>query len=254
MVTEEFSSGKSLFHELDPRVKITIATLFSIIVAISDKNEMLLAALLISICCVMISRLPMGGLLRRLLMVNGFILLLWLFLPFTYPGKTLFSMGPLHASREGIQYALAITIKSNTIIFTCIALLGTTPVFTLAHALRHLHVPDKLIQLLFFSYRYIHVIYLEYVRLVNAMKVRCFRPRNNMHTYKSYAYLVGMMLLKSYDRSERVYAAMLCRGFKGKFWVLDHFSLRRRDLIIFIIMLLCVTVLGFFQWGRGLLS
>jgi cobalt/nickel transport system permease protein len=254
MVTEEFSSGKSLFHELDPRVKIPVATLFSIIVAISDKNEMLLGALLFSICCVIISRLPLGGLLRRLLLVNGFILLLWLFLPFTYPGKALISMGPLHASREGIQYALSITIKSNTIILAYIALLGTTPVFTLAHALRHLHVPDKLIQLLFFSYRYIHVIYLEYVRLLNAMKVRCFRPRSDMHTYKAYAYLVGMMLLKSYDRSERVYAAMLCRGFKGKFWVLDHFSLKRRDLVLFIIMLVCITVLGFLQWGKGLLS
>ncbi|NIR17569.1 MAG: cobalt ECF transporter T component CbiQ, partial [Desulfobacterales bacterium] len=66
-------------------------------------------------------------------------------------------------------------------------------------------------QLLFFSYRYIHVIYLEYVRLLNAMKVRCFHPRSDVHTYKAYAHLVGMMLLKSYDRSERVYGAMLCR-------------------------------------------
>jgi len=191
---------------------------------------------------------------RRLLPVNSFILLLWIVLPFTYPGKTLFSLGPLEASGEGIRYALSITIKSNTIILACMALLGTTPIFTLAHALRHLRVPDKLVQLLFFSYRYIHVIYLEYVRLLNALKVRCFRPRSDLHTYKAYAHLVGMMLLKSYDRSERVYDAMLCRGFKGKFWVLDHFSLKRGDLILFIIMLLSLMGLGLLQWGKGLFS
>jgi cobalt/nickel transport system permease protein len=254
MVAEEFSSGNSLFHNLDPRIKIAVATLFSIIVAIADRTEVLLLALLFSVCCIVVSRLPLKRVMRRLFLVNGFILLLWILLPFTYPGKTLFSLGPLDASREGIRYALTITIKSNAIILASIALLGTTPIFTLAHALRHLYVPDKLIQLLFFSYRYIHVIYLEYVRLVNAMKVRCFHPRSDLHTYKTYAHLVGMMVLKSYDRSERVYDAMLCRGFKGKFWVLDHFSLKRRDLIAFIIMLLSITGLGFLQWGKGLFS
>jgi len=254
MVAEEFSSGNSLIHDLDPRIKIIVATLFSITVAVADRTDVLLLALLFSACCVILSSIPLLRVMRRLLLVNGFILLLWLLLPFTYPGKTLLSVGPFDATAEGIRYALTITIKSNTIILACIALLGTTSIFTLVHALRHLHVPDKLVQLLFFSYRYIHVIYLEYLRLLNAMKVRCFRPRSNLRTYKAYAYLVGMMLLNSYDRSERVYDAMLCRGFKGQFWILDHFALKRGDVILFIIMLFSIAALGFLQWGKGLFS
>jgi len=252
MVAEEFSSGNSLLHDLDPRIKIIVAALFSITVAVADRAEVLLLALLFSACCVILSSLPLLRVMRRLLLVNGFILLLWIVLPFTYPGRTLFSVGPFDATTEGVQYALTITIKSNTIILSCIALLGTTSIFTLVHALRHLHIPDKLVQLLFFSYRYIHVIHLEYLRLLNAMKVRCFRPRSNLRTYKAYAYLVGMMLLNSYDRSERVYDAMLCRGFKGQFWILDHFALKREDVILFIIMLLSIAALGFLQWGKGL--
>jgi cobalt/nickel transport system permease protein len=254
MVAEEFSSGNSLIHDLDPRIKIIVATLFSITVAVADRTEVLLLALLFSACCVILSSIPLLRVMRRLLLVNGFILLLWLLLPFTYPGKTLLSVGPFDATAEGIRYAFTITIKSNTIILACIALLGTTSIFTLVHALRHLHVPDKLVQLLFFSYRYIHVIYLEYLRLLNAMKVRCFRPRSNLRTNKAYAYLVGMMLLNSYDRSERVYDAMLCRGFKGQFWILDHFALKRGDVILFIIMLFSIAALGFLQWGKGLFS
>ncbi len=254
MVAEEFSSGNSLLHDLDPRIKIIVATLFSIIVAVADRTEVLLLALLFSACCVILSNLPLLRVMRRLLLVNGFILLLWIVLPFTYPGKTLFSVGPFDATAEGIRYALTITIKSNTIILACIALLGTTSIFTLVHAVRHLRVPDKLVQLLFFSYRYIHVIYIEYLRLLNAMKVRCFRPGSNLRTYKAYAYLVGMMLLNSYDRSERVYDAMLCRGFKGQFWILDHFTLKRGDVILFVIMLLSIAALGFLQWGKGLFS
>ena len=252
MVAEEFSSGNSLIHDLDPRIKIIAATLFSTTVAVADRTEVLLLALLFSTCCVILANLSLSKVARRLLLVNGFILFLWLFLPFTYPGRTLFSVGPLDATAEGIRYALSITIKSNTIILACIALLGTASIFTLVHALRHLYVPDKLVQLLFFSYRYIHVIYLEYLRLLNAMKVRCFRPGSDLRTYKAYAHLVGMMLLKSYDRSERVYDAMLCRGFKGQFWILDHFALKRVDVILFIIMLLSIAALGFLQWGKGL--
>ena len=254
MVAEEFSSGNSLIHDLDPRIKIIVATLFSITVAVADRTDVLLLALLFSACCVILSSIPLLRVMRRLLLVNGFILLLWLLLPFTYPGKTLLSVGPFDATAEGIRYAFTITIKSNTIILACIALLGTTSIFISVHALRHLHVPDKLVQLLFFSYRYIHVIHLEYLRLLNAMKVRCFRPRSNLRTYKAYAYLVGMMLLNSYDRSERVYDAMLCRGFKGQFWILDHFALKRGDVILFIIMLFSIAALGFLQWGKGLFS
>lgn len=254
MVAEEFSSGNSLLHDLDPRIKIIVTALFSMTVAVADRTEVLLLALLFSACCLILTNLPLLRVMRRLLLVNGFILLLWIVLPFTYPGKTLFSVGPFDATAEGIRYVLAITIKSNTIILACIALLGTTSIFTLVHALRHLRVPDKLVQLLFFSYRYIHVIYIEYIRLLNAMKVRGFRPRSNLRTYKAYAYLVGMMLLNSYDRSERVYDAMLCRGFKGQLWILDHFALKREDVILFIIMLLSIAALGFLQWGKGLFS
>lgn len=104
-----------------------------------------------------------------------------------------------------------------------IALLSTSSIFNLIHALHHLNFPEKLIQLFFFTYRHIYTIHSEYIKLNNAIKIRGFKPKTNLNTYKTYAYLVGMMLVRSYVRSKRVYDAMLCRGFKGKFWILDHF-------------------------------
>ena len=46
----------------------------------------------------------------------------------------------------------------------------------------------------------------------------------NGHSYRTFGYLVGMLLVRSFDRSERVLAAMKCRGFRGQYWLLDHFS------------------------------
>ena len=61
------------------------------------------------------------------------------------------------------------------------------------------------------------------------MKVRCFQPGLNRHTYRTVGYLVGMLLVRSFDRSERILSAMLCRGFAGRYYVLDHLCLGRAD-------------------------
>jgi cobalt/nickel transport system permease protein len=182
------------------------------------------------------------------MVVNGFILFLWLFLPFTYPGRTLFSLGPLHATSEGVRYALLITIKSNVIILACIALLATSSIFSLVHALSHLHMPDKLIQIFFFNYRYIHVLHREYQRMKNSMKTRCFKPKTDLRTYRTFAYLVAMLLLKSYDRAERVYKAMLCRGFKGRYHVLEHFALAPSDVVIGGMMFIFIMGMLLCEW------
>jgi cobalt/nickel transport system permease protein len=92
-----------------------------------------------------------------------------------------------------------------------------------------LKIPDKLSHLLLFTYRYIHVFEREYQRLVQAMKIRGFVPRTDLHTYRSYGYLAAMLLVRSFDRAERVFQAMLCRGFNGTFYSLRTFSWQRRD-------------------------
>ena len=65
------------------------------------------------------------------------------------------------------------------------------------------------------------------------MKMRGFRPRMNWHTYRTYGYLVGMLLVRSLERSERIVAAMKCRGFRGRFYLLDHFAFSSADRCCF---------------------
>ena len=247
MIENSFSSTNSIVHRLDPRIKIIAAMLFSVLVATADRLPVLVLALLFSGSLVMISHLDIKRVFWRIFVVNGFILTLWIVLPFSCQGEKLFSVGLLGVSWEGIICALFITIKSNAILLGCIALLSTSPVFSLVQALHRLHIPDKLVHLFFFSYRYIHVIHEEYVGLVNAMRVRCFEGRTDMHSYKTYANLVGMIFLKSYDRSEKVYKAMLSRGFKGRFFALDHFALKSSDVTFGVVLFLCLAGLFIFR-------
>jgi cobalt/nickel transport system permease protein len=247
---EELAGGDSLIHRLDPRVKIAVAFLFSVLVAVSNRFVVLVSALALGFCMALLARLSVQQLLGRLVPVNLFIIFLWFFLPFTLEGKPLFSAGPLVGTREGVLYAARISIKSNAIMAGLIALVASTSLSTLGHAMHDLKIPKKLVHLFFFTYRYIYVIHWEYLRLVGAMKVRGFRPGTNMHTYRSFAYLVGMLLVRSSDRAERVHNAMLCRGFRGTLYSLSAFSLKSCDVISLIVMLVFILVLGVLEWTK----
>ena len=248
MIEEVFIHGNSIVHGLDPRTRVVAAFAYSIVVAVCDRFAALVVAVGVSVALILLARLSLKKVLVRLIIVNGLILFLWLFLPFTFQGTPLFRVGPLTATSEGVAYAAIITLKSNAIIMALMALVATMPIFTLGRAMRHLRVPSTMAYLFLFTYRYIHVIYAEYQRLMRAIKIRGFRPATNMHTYRTYAYLVGMILVKSHDRSQRVRAAMLCRGFQGRFYDLSEFAFRSSDLVMVLMMSMAVTGIGLLQW------
>ena len=247
MVREKFSNGNSFIHELDPRVKIIAFSLFSLVVATTYKFSILFTSLLYPLSFIIISRVNLKEVLKVLIIVNGFILFLWVFLPFTKAGVLWFSLGPLTVFKDGIEYATLITLKSNIIILSMITLIATSSVFSIVHALHHLHIPDKVVHLTFFTFRYIHVLYKEYKKLTNAMKLRGFNPGTNIHTYKSYAYLIGNLILRSFDRAEMVYKAMVCRGFRGTFPLLYHFKMGKKDKVFLALSVTYICFLATFS-------
>ena len=236
MLQEPFVHRTSRIHDVDPRFKIVMATLYAFAVALSNRFPALFLALFFSLALIGMSRLPLLEVAKRVALVNGFVLFFWFVVPFTYPGEPLLSLGPLTATREGVLVAARITLKSNAILLAFIALIATTSVATLGAALSRLGVPQKIVHLLLLNYRYIFVIEEEYHRLVRSAAVRGFQPSTRLHTYRTFAYLVGMLFVRASERAERVYMAMLCRGFSGKFHCLHEFSCSRRD-----IMWLCLT-------------
>jgi cobalt/nickel transport system permease protein len=237
VIEEPFSRGESFLHALDPRAKLIAVTAFSLATAISASLPGPLLGLCLAVVLTALARLDAKALIKRVLAVNLFILFLWLVLPFTVPGESFFSLGFLSASREGVALALLVTVKSNAILLAFIALTATSDAPAIGQALRRLRVPDKLSFLFLFTYRYIHVIAREYELLATTAKLRGFVPRTSMHTYRTYANLLAMTLIKSFDQSRRVYEAMLLRGFHGKFYSLREFRMTPRDAVFLAFMI-----------------
>jgi len=248
MISEFFINDTFLIQRLDPRLRIVFATAYSFAVALFAHLQTLITALLISCMMLVMAGVNFRVLAKRLLAFNSLVLLLWLVLPITFSGEALYYIGPFTITRECVLFSAQITLKSNAIMLAFIALIATTPVSVIGHALEKLFIPQKIVHILLLTYRYVFVIEQEYQRLIRAIKTRGFIPKTNIHTYKTYAYLMGMIFIRSVDRAQRVYQAMICRGFEGKFHSMDLFALKRQDYICLPFMTTTIIGLEVLEW------
>ena len=219
----------SIIDRLDPRLRVILASLFALVTVLSHSFIVLSVAVVAGFVLAWLAHLNVKRTLRRVLAMDMFMIFLIVLLPFTTPGDTWFTVFGLSASKTGFLHALAILLKAHAVVLALLALVGTISATTLGHALAHLRVPDKLVHLMLFTVRYLEVSGEEYKRMRRAMQARCFTLRTNMHTWRSIGYLIGMLLVHSLERSERIMDAMKCRGYKGQFYLLDHMALARND-------------------------
>jgi len=223
MISGPLDKGDAWLHHIDPRLRVIGATAFALVVAVAYDFRTLITALGVSIFLVLSSGLDLRQVARRLLAPMLFLALLWVVLPWSYEGTIIATIGPLAITRPGVTLCSQISLKTIALMTTFMALVATMSVDTLGHSLNRLQLPDKMVHLLMITYRYLFVIEQEYQRLVRAMKIRNFQPRTNLHSYRTYAYLVGMLFVRASERARRVHSAMICRGFKGRFYSLRAF-------------------------------
>lgn len=232
-----YFEGTTIVHRLDPRARIGATFLFAVLVAFSGRFAVLGLGVGVGALAAWLAALPPRQLVRRLLRVNVFMVMVVLLLPTTTPGRPVFHVLSFPFSHEGLLQAVTITLKANAIVLVFTALLGTVELSALGHAFQQLRVPDKLTHLFLFTLRYLDVLHHEYADLLRAMRARGFRPRMNLHTYRTYGYLLAMLLVRSLQRAERIMAAMKCRGFTGRFHTCRLFAFTRRDAVFCVMWL-----------------
>lgn len=215
---------------VDPRARIMGTLGFAIVVTGLSTLGALSAALAAALVMLSWSGLAPRQTLQRMVMMDSFIIFMLLILPFTTPGAPLVTLpGGLIATQEGLHLAIEIALTANAVILALMTLVGTMDAVTLGHTLARLHVPETLVHLLLLTVRYIEVLRAEYLRMRAAMKARGFRPGTNRHSWRSLGHLVGMMLVRALERSERILQAMKCRGFTGSLPLLDNLAFSRHD-------------------------
>jgi cobalt/nickel transport system permease protein len=197
---DRYSRLESPIHNLPAIVKL-LAALSIIVVTVSFPFRSYLAFLVILgilVIAGMLSRIPWRFLIGRLLMLEPFAL--------GIAAMSLFQ-------HDGLPLFLGILVKSTLCLVTMILMSNTTPFSRLLAALRALRIPSLLITILALAYRYLFVLIDEGERLQRARSSRTF-ANNRAGRWMTLASLVGQLFVRSTERAERIYDAMMSRGWQ----------------------------------------
>jgi cobalt/nickel transport system permease protein len=253
---DRYLTGESLIHHLDPRVKVVVTVLFILSNALLPDGAWL-AFFLAWGLVLLISRLAGLGwayVVRRSFVALPFAMAA-VTVVFNLPGETLaaLKLGPwqVAVTDAGVIRFVSIVARAWLSVQMAILLTATTRFPDLLHALHHLHVPHLLVTIVSFMYRYLFVLADEALRLLRAREARSAKSETR-RSGGSIAWrarvsgnMAGQLFLRSYERSDRVYNAMLARGYGGQFLTINPHLMRALDweigttavIILFLIQL-----------------
>ena len=255
---DRYEQRSRLVHQLDPRVKVVVAILFILSNAVLPDGAWLafLVAWAIVLLLTGLSRLPLLYTARRAVIVLPFLLAAITVL-FTLPGEPVaaWQLGSrtLTISDNGLIRFASIAVRSWLSVQMAILLTATTPFPDLMHALQHLRVPAVLVAIIAFMYRYLFVLSEEVTRLLRAREARSAQTAGlksgGTITWRAKiaGQLVGQLFLRSLERSDRVYQAMVARGYDGRLLTLNPHQMRPRDWLhggAALLLLLLVQLAG----------
>lgn len=257
---DRYQEGSSLVHRLDPRVKVLVTILFILSnVMLPDGSWPAFAtAWGVVFLAGSLAQLRPGYLLKRSFIALPFALAAVTVL-FTIPGTavaafSLFSH-TITISDVGLIRFTSIVIRSWLSVQGAIWLTATTPFPDLMHALRHLRVPHLLTSIISFMYRYLFVLADEATRLLRAREARSASLTGSKAggslTWRAKVVggMAGQLLIRSFERSERVYNAMLARGYRGQLLTMNPHVMRPRDWLglgTAVCVLAVIQLVGYF--------
>ena len=228
---DRYAHLDSTIQRWDPRAKILSLGIFAFGTALLTTIPFSGVALVMAMGLIRLTGMPLGFVLGGLRWVNLFLVPFFLILPFSYPGEPAFRILGLPFAWEGLRLATLIVIKANAIVLTSYAIFGSSRFDVSMIALQRLRMPRILVQMMLFTYRYIFVFLEELKRMDIAMRSRGFVMKGNLETLRMMGNLVGTLLVRSFERTVRVYKAMLSKGYQGEFHTLMEFRLRSKDLV-----------------------
>jgi cobalt/nickel transport system permease protein len=215
---DKYSDRSGPFHRLEPRVKIAVVAAVLLGLNLFRTPPVWLggAAAALLVAAVAFSRLPFFYVFRRAAIVLPFALVIGVFLPFTTEGQvacrlSAFGYGAV-VTDAGLRLYATIVLKAYLSLAYVVLLLATTPFRSLLRALAWYRVPRFLLSLLSFTYRFIFLLVEEIERLERAWAARYF-GRRRAAQFATLGAAVAALFARSYERAERVWAAMLSRGY-----------------------------------------
>ena len=251
---DRYHETESFIHRLDPRAKVIVTVAFILSNALLPDGAWIAFAIswLFLILLNVLSNLGILFTFKRSFVALPFALVAVTVL-FSIPGKALtsfhFLFWDLTITDMGLLRFVTILVRSWLSVQMAILLVATARFPDIVHALEHLRVPSILTTIIAFLYRYLFVLADEVFRLLRARESRSAAAAGTksggsvMWRAGIAGNMAGQLFLRSYERSDRVYNAMLARGYNGHLQTMNPHEFRRIDTIATFIAILFLLIL-----------
>ncbi|HHV65792.1 MAG TPA: cobalt ECF transporter T component CbiQ [Peptococcaceae bacterium] len=218
---DDLARKDTAIHRLHPVAKLLTTIVYLIVVVSFNRYEIsgLLPFVFFPMVLILLAELPVMPIFKRLLMVEPLIIGIGI-------------LNPLFDPRGWISFA-SIMIKSGLTVTACLVLVATTGLDKIAQALRTLKVPSIFVLQLLLTFRYISVLIEELARMVRAYALRA--PQQKGVRLKDGGSFVGQLLLRTFDRAQRVYDSMRLRGFNGEYHSYGKTNIKWTDILFFVV-------------------
>ena len=258
---DQYHFSQSRIHSLDPRVKVLIMVGFILSNAILPDGSWFAFALawLMLLFANDQSGLGLGFTLKRSIVALPFALVAVsaIFSPLGEPLAE-WNLGfiSLIPTDYGVIRFLSILARSWLSVQMAILLVATTQFPDLIHAFEHLRVPRSLTTVVAFLFRYLFVLTDEAFRLMRAREARSAGIQGNkrggslLWRVKVTGSMAGQLFLRSYERSDRIYQAMVSRGYTGHIRTLNPHEMTQSDWINLIFSFFVLILIQLVGWIR----
>jgi cobalt/nickel transport system permease protein len=208
---ENLAAGKTAIHRLHPLTKLASALVFIVLVVSFGRYDFVRLApyLFYPFVMMALAELPYKLLLMRVLIALPFCLFAGIS-NVIFDKAAAFDIGGVTVS-FGVLSLATILLKMYLCVMAALLLVATTPFIELAAQLRRLRVPMVFVMIFEMTFRYIGVLLEEVHSMTTAYKLRS--GNKNALEMKHVGSFAGQILLRGFDRAERIHAAMRCRGY-----------------------------------------
>lgn len=143
-------------------------------------------------------------------------------------------MGLSAVINRDYEFALLIVLRANALLLFTLLIFSDKSLFDIALSLQTLKAPPKLIALFFFVGKFVIIIKNEFETTKKVMKIRNFKSKSNLFSYKIYANVIGMLIVKCFDRAEKLKYSMILRNFQGQIYQSKIDKFTAIDFLIFL--------------------
>lgn len=224
LTIDAIAQRDNLFTRMDARVKVFLCVFVLAAVTALPGLRLPISVLTLALTATILINTPFKLILGRLVPPLVFGIFFLVVMLFSEGSDRLFGIQVFgfwfNGYREGLDLGITVLARITASISVILFLSVTTPIYELGRAMMWFRIPKVIVEILLLTYRYIFVLWDEGMRIRDAQMLRLgYSVGKGLHSWKksisSTFTLMGMVIIRAYDRADHTFSAMYLRGYTG---------------------------------------